>query len=157
MSSNLWTTKCITLVDGHPGTKRLEMLKSWNFQCYHKTIWALSWLTKLWELSQTDRVWFFGNTSGLIWGIASERSCLSLHLAIWAKWASWQKRLTKSCGKSAPPLQRVKTKYLAVSPVMDNFEQHDFEDVQGSHLANFLKLKLVGWTRNMSIGASVYC
>jgi hypothetical protein len=29
-----------------------------------------------------------------------------------------------SCGKSAQPLEMVfKTKYLAVSPVMDNFEQ----------------------------------
>jgi hypothetical protein len=38
----------------------------------------------------------------------------------------------------------LKTKYLAVSPVMDNFERHDFEAVQGSPHANFLKLKLVG-------------
>jgi hypothetical protein len=49
-----------------------------------------------------------------------------------------------SCGKSAPPLQRVKTKYLAVSSVMDNFERHDFEAVQGSPHANFLELKLMG-------------
>jgi hypothetical protein len=55
-----------------------------------------------------------------------------------------QKRLIESCGKSAPPLQRVKTKYLAVFPVMDNFERYDFEAVQGSPHANFLKLKLVG-------------
>jgi hypothetical protein len=93
---------------------------------------------------------------GLVWGIAFERSRLSLHLAIWAKWASWQKRLTESCGKSAPPLQSVKTKYLAVSPVTDNFERLDFEVVQGSPHANFLKLKFVGWTVNMAIGASVY-
>jgi hypothetical protein len=39
---------------------------------------------------------------------------------------------------------------------MDNFERHDFEAVQGSPHANFLKLKLVGLTRNMAIGASVY-
>jgi hypothetical protein len=31
-----------------------------------------------------------------------------------------------------------------MSPVMDNFEQHDFEAVQGFPHANFLKLKLVG-------------
>jgi hypothetical protein len=36
------------------------------------------------------------------------------------KWVSWQNGLTKSCGKSAPPLQSVKTKYLAVSPVTDS-------------------------------------
>jgi hypothetical protein len=61
-----------------------------------------------------------------------------------AKRASWEKGMTKSCGKSAPPLQRVKTKYLAVSPVTDNFERHDFEAVQGSPHANFLKIKTYG-------------
>jgi hypothetical protein len=35
----------------------------------------------------------------------------------------------------------LKTKYLAVAPVMDNFEQHDFEAVQGSPHPNFLKFK----------------
>jgi hypothetical protein len=96
------------------------------------------------------------SASGLFWGIASERSRLSLHLAIWAKWASWQKGLTESCGKSAQPLQSVKTKYLAVSPVTNNFERHNFEAVQGSPHPNFLKIKTGGWTRNMAIGASVY-
>jgi hypothetical protein len=43
-----------------------------------------------------------------------------------------------------------------VSPVTDNFERHDFEVVQESPHANFLKLKLVGQTGNMAIGASVY-
>jgi hypothetical protein len=50
----------------------------------------------------------------------------------------------------------LKTKYLAVSLVTDNFERHDFETVQGSPHANFLKLKFVGWTGNMAIGANVY-
>jgi hypothetical protein len=31
-----------------------------------------------------------------------------------------------------------------MSPITDNFERHDFEAVQGSLHANFLKLKLVG-------------
>jgi hypothetical protein len=49
-----------------------------------------------------------------------------------------KKGLTESCGKSAQPVQSVKTKYLAVSPVTDNFERHDFEAVQGSPHPNFL-------------------
>jgi hypothetical protein len=49
-----------------------------------------------------------------------------------------KKGLTKSCEKSAPPLQNVKTKYLALSLVTDNSEQHDFEVVQGSPYPNFL-------------------
>jgi hypothetical protein len=34
---------------------------------------------------------------------------------------------------------------------MDNFEQHDFEAVQGSHHANFFKLKLDGTTRGFVV------
>jgi hypothetical protein len=41
-------------------------------------------------------------------------------------------------------MQSVKTKYLAVSPVTNNFERHDFEAIQGFPHPNFLKLKLVG-------------
>jgi hypothetical protein len=47
-------------------------------------------------------------------------------------------------GKVHHPCRGLKTKYLAVSPVTDNFERHDFEAVQGSPHANFLKLKFVG-------------
>jgi hypothetical protein len=35
----------------------------------------------------------------------------------------------------------LKTKYLAVSPVIDNFERYDIEAVQGSPHPNFLKIK----------------
>jgi hypothetical protein len=52
--------------------------------------------------------------------------------------------LTKSCGKSAPPLQSVQTKYLAMSPVTDNSEWHDVEAVRESPHPNFFKLKLDG-------------
>src|SRR3954467_12285796 len=45
------------------------------------------------------------NTSILVQGKASERSCLGE---------------TKSCGESAPPLQSVKSKYLAMSLAKDN-------------------------------------
>ena len=49
--------------------------------------------------------------------------------------------LMKSYGESAQPLQSVKSKYLAVSPVTDESEQLD-EDVNGrSHHSNFYKLK----------------
>jgi hypothetical protein len=109
--------------------------------------WALSWSIKLRELSQTDRGWYKlvgWSTSGLVWGIASERSLLSLHLPIWAKWASWEKGMTKSCGKSAPSLRSVRTKYLVVSPVTDNSERCDIEPVRESPHPNFLKLKLDG-------------
>jgi hypothetical protein len=37
-----------------------------------------------------------------------------------AKWASWGKGMTKSCGKVHHLCRVLKTKYLAVSPVMDN-------------------------------------
>jgi hypothetical protein len=43
-----------------------------------------------------------------------------------------------SCGKSAPPLQSVKTKYLAVSRVKDNSEGQDIEAVWESPHPNFL-------------------
>jgi hypothetical protein len=49
-----------------------------------------------------------------------------------------KKGLTKSCGKSVPPLQSVRTKYLAVSPVTDNFERHDIEADRKSPHPNFL-------------------
>jgi hypothetical protein len=79
--------------------------------------------------------------------IASKRSRLSLHLAIWCKMRFMAKGgLSKSCGKSAPPLQSVRTKYLAVSPVTDISERPDFEVVQESSHPNFLKLKLDGKT-----------
>jgi hypothetical protein len=61
-----------------------------------------------------------------------------------------------SCGKSAPPLQMVKTKYLAVSPVTDNFERHDFEAVQGSPHPNFFKLKLEWLTRDCCVIIIMY-
>jgi hypothetical protein len=57
-----------------------------------------------------------------------------------------KKGLTKSCGKSAQPLQSVRTKYLAVSPVTDNSERHDIEAVRESPHPNFLKLKPDGKT-----------
>jgi hypothetical protein len=47
-------------------------------------------------------------------------------------------------GKCTTSVEVKKTKYLAGSPVTDNFERHDFEAIQGSPHANFLKLKLVG-------------
>jgi hypothetical protein len=40
-----------------------------------------------------------------------------------------KKGMIESCGKSAPPLQSVKTKYLAVSRVKDNSERQDIEAV----------------------------
>ena len=36
----------------------------------------------------------------------------------------------ESCGKSAPPLERVKSKYLAVSPVMDILSIKDIEMIK---------------------------
>jgi hypothetical protein len=47
-------------------------------------------------------------------------------------WVLWE---------SAPPLQSVKTKYLAVSPVTDNSERQDFEAIQEFPHPNFLKMK----------------
>ena len=57
------------------------------------------------------------------WTITSERSRLTFlssmpHLCVMGD------GIVGSCGKSAQPLEMVyQTKYLAVSPVMDNFEQ----------------------------------
>ena len=50
-----------------------------------------------------------------------------------------EKGLTKSSGKVYKPLQSVKkTKYLAVSPVTDNFEQLDLELLEDLSHPNFL-------------------
>jgi hypothetical protein len=50
----------------------------------------------------------------------------------------------------------LKTKYLAVSPVTDNFERHDFEAVQGSPHPNFFKLKLEGLIRDCCVIIIMY-
>ena len=36
----------------------------------------------------------------------------------------------ESCGESAPPLERVKPKYLVVSPAMDNLSMKDIEAIK---------------------------
>jgi hypothetical protein len=59
------------------------------------------------------------NVSGWYEGMLLKGLVLVFTWPFEAKRVSWQNGLTKSCGKSAHPLQSVKTKYLAVSPVMD--------------------------------------
>ena len=48
----------------------------------------------------------------------------------------------KSCGESAPPLQMEETKYLAMSPVMDNLSIKTWKLSRISS-SQFSKLKLV--------------
>jgi hypothetical protein len=122
----------------------LRRSMSWSFQCNHKTIWALSWLSKLQELKPGGQWVDYGSAS--VW---SEEMLLKGLVLVFswpfeAKWVSRQNRLTKSCGKSAQPLQSVRTKYLAVSPVTDNFEWHDCWNRSRISSCKFLKTKTCG-------------
>ena len=57
-----------------------------------------------------------------VWESSSKRSRLNLLLSFSLQEGQGQNGLIESCGESAQPLQSVKSKYLAVSPVMNSFE-----------------------------------
>ena len=58
-----------------------------------------------------------------VWESSSERSRIHLLLSFSLQEGQGQNGLMESCGERAQPLQSVKSKYLAVSPVADESEQ----------------------------------
>jgi hypothetical protein len=102
-----WRSRVSHLWTATQEQRDLRRSMSWSFQCNHKTIWALSWSSKLQELKPGRQWVVFGNAS--VW--SEEMLLKSLVLVFtWpfeAKWVSWQNGLTKSCGKGAQPLQSV--------------------------------------------------
>ena len=76
-----------------------------------------------------------------VWESSSERSRLHLLLSFSLQEGQGQNGLMESCGERAQPLQSVKSKYLAVSPVTDNFEYRSKDVNKRSHHSNFSKLK----------------
>jgi hypothetical protein len=71
-----------------PRSKEIGDVQVMKLPVQPQVIWALTWPTKLQELKpdghrvvDVDRL----ERVRLVWGIASKRSCLSFHLAIWGK------------------------------------------------------------------------
>jgi hypothetical protein len=150
---------CISLVDGHPGTKRLETFKSWSFRCNHE-----SYGLCLDQLSCENSARRTEGGSDLLDGACpgwSERLLLKSLVLVFT-WPFEQnehhgKRGWLSLVGKVHNLCRVlKTTYLAMSPVTDNFERHEFEAVQGSPHPNFFKLKLEWLTRDCCVIIIIY-
>jgi hypothetical protein len=94
-----------------------------------RVILALSWLTKLRELSQTDIGWYLGARPGWSEGLSLKGLVLVFTWPFEKNEYHGKRGWLSLVGKVHNLCRVLKTKYLAVSPVTDNFERHDFEAV----------------------------
>ena len=126
----LWFTLCISLVESHPGTKGFERPN---------------------EEASSAATWHYGlcldhiGCKNLAKWTVGGRGMIGWSASIWSKGRLLKGPVLvkiKSCGESAPPLQSVKSKYLAMSLVKDklNIKTWKLSRISSS---KFLSYKLV--------------